>query len=52
MRAWLAAWAFRRLVAPYVRGYLFHDKVTGSTVVYTPEEIAMVLSGGRLRRVR
>lgn len=52
MRAWLASWAFRRLVAPQLRGYLFHDKATGATVVYTPEELALVLAGGRLRRVR
>lgn len=51
MRERLAAWAFRRLVAPYVRAYLFHDKATGKTVVYTPEELTLVLAGGRLRRV-
>lgn len=48
----LACWAFRLLVAPKLRGYLFHDKVTGATVVYTPEELTLVLAGGGLRRVR
>lgn len=51
MRAWAAHWAWRLLVAPRVRAYLYHGP-QGETVVYTPEEIVLVFPGAKVRRTR
>lgn len=47
MRRRLACWAFRRLVAPTVVGYLVGDKVTGNRMVFTPEEVTLVFGSRR-----